>query len=150
MRRGRPGTLAAVPEVAPPAGDVRRPAGGSSPLGAAARRVRPWCGAAGYGLIITPTFEDLAVFQRVGESTDVVRKEMYDFEDKGGRHIALRPEMTASVARAFIEHRPTHRGRPGTPGPTSATSGPRPGDTGSSTRSGSKPSAAPTPISTSK
>ena len=63
--------------------------------------------AAGYGLIITPTFEDLAVFKRVGESTDVVRKEMYDFEDKGGRHIALRPEVTASVARAFIEHRPT-------------------------------------------
>jgi histidyl-tRNA synthetase len=63
--------------------------------------------AAAYGLILTPTFEDLAVFQRVGESTDVVRKEMYDFVDKGGRHVALRPEMTASVARAFIEHRPT-------------------------------------------
>ena len=62
--------------------------------------------AAGYGLIITPTFEDIAVFQRVGESTDVVRKEMYDFEDKGGRHIALRPEVTASVARAYIQHRP--------------------------------------------
>jgi histidyl-tRNA synthetase len=62
--------------------------------------------AAGYGLIITPTFEDLAVFQRVGASTDVVRKQMYDFDDKGGRRIALRPEMTASVARAFIEHRP--------------------------------------------
>jgi histidyl-tRNA synthetase len=63
--------------------------------------------AAGYGLVLTPTFEDLAVFQRVGESTDVVRKQMYDFDDKGGRHIALRPEMTASVARAFIEHRPS-------------------------------------------
>jgi histidyl-tRNA synthetase len=62
--------------------------------------------AAGYGLIIIPTFEDVAVFQRVGESTDVVRKQMYDFDDKGGRHLALRPEMTASVARAFIEHRP--------------------------------------------
>lgn len=61
---------------------------------------------AGYGLIITPTFEDIAVFQRVGESTDVVRKEMYDFEDKGGRHVALRPEVTASVARAYIQHRP--------------------------------------------
>ncbi|HLY82928.1 MAG TPA: histidine--tRNA ligase [Acidimicrobiales bacterium] len=63
--------------------------------------------AAGYGLILTPIFEDLAVFQRVGESTDVVRKEMYDFEDKGGRHIALRPEMTASVVRAYLQHRPT-------------------------------------------
>ncbi|MGH9057352.1 MAG: histidine--tRNA ligase [Acidimicrobiales bacterium] len=62
--------------------------------------------AAGYGLVITPTFEDVGVFERVGESTDVVRKEMYDFRDKGGRHLALRPEMTASVARAFIEHRP--------------------------------------------
>ena len=61
---------------------------------------------AGYGLIITPTFEDISVFQRVGETTDVVRKEMYDFEDKGGRHVALRPEVTASVARAFIQHRP--------------------------------------------
>ncbi len=61
---------------------------------------------AGYGLILTPTFEDLAVFQRVGEATDIVRKEMYDFEDKGGRHVALRPEMTASVVRAFIEHHP--------------------------------------------
>jgi histidyl-tRNA synthetase len=62
--------------------------------------------AAGYGLIITPTFEDIAVFRRVGESTDIVRKEMYDFEDKGGRHVALRPELTASVARAYIQHRP--------------------------------------------
>ncbi len=62
--------------------------------------------AAGYGLIVTPTFEDLGVFQRLGESTDVVRKEMYTFEDKGGRHIALRPEVTAQVARVFIEHRP--------------------------------------------
>lgn len=61
---------------------------------------------AGYGLILTPTFEDVAVFKRVGESTDVVRKEMYDFEDKGGRRVALRPEVTASVARAFIQHRP--------------------------------------------
>jgi histidyl-tRNA synthetase len=63
--------------------------------------------AAGYGLLLTPTFEDVAVFQRVGESTDVVRKEMYDFFDKGGRHIALRPEMTASIVRAYIQHRPT-------------------------------------------
>ncbi len=64
-------------------------------------------GRAGYGLVITPTFEDLGVFQRIGEATDVVRKEMYDFLDKGNRHVALRPEQTASVARAFIQHRPT-------------------------------------------
>ena len=60
----------------------------------------------GYGLIQSPMFEDLGVFQRLGEGTDVVTKEMYDFEDKGGRHIALRPEGTASVARAFVEHHP--------------------------------------------
>ncbi len=62
---------------------------------------------AGYGLILTPTFEDIGVFQRIGASTDVVRKEMYDFVDKGQRHVALRPEQTASVVRAFIQHRPT-------------------------------------------
>jgi histidyl-tRNA synthetase len=61
---------------------------------------------AGYGLIQQPMFEDVGVFQRLGEGTDVVRKEMYDFEDKGGRRIALRPEGTASVVRAFVEHRP--------------------------------------------
>jgi histidyl-tRNA synthetase len=61
---------------------------------------------AGYGLLVNPAFEDLAVFQRVGEGTDVVRKEMYDFLDKGGRRIALRPEGTASVVRAFVQHRP--------------------------------------------
>lgn len=62
---------------------------------------------AGYGLLQSPLFEDIGVFQRVGEGTDVVRKEMYDFSDKGGRHVALRPEGTASVARAFVQHRPT-------------------------------------------
>jgi len=65
--------------------------------------------AAGYGLVISPMFEDVGVFRRVGESTDVVRKEMYDFYDKGDppRHLALRPEGTASVVRAFVQHRPT-------------------------------------------
>ena len=62
---------------------------------------------AGYGLIIPPMFEDLGVFLRLGEATDVVTKEMYDFEDKGGRRVALRPEQTASVCRAFVQHRPT-------------------------------------------
>jgi histidyl-tRNA synthetase len=60
----------------------------------------------GFDLVVTPVFEHLEVFQRVGESTDVVRKEMYDFEDKGGRRIALRPEGTAGVARAFAQHHP--------------------------------------------
>jgi histidyl-tRNA synthetase len=62
---------------------------------------------AGYGQIVTPLLEDLGVFTRIGDATDVVTKEMYDFVDKGERHIALRPEMTASVCRAFAEHRPT-------------------------------------------
>jgi histidyl-tRNA synthetase len=61
---------------------------------------------AGYGQLITPLLEDLGVFTRIGDATDVVTKEMYDFVDKGDRHIALRPEMTASVCRAFAEHRP--------------------------------------------
>jgi histidyl-tRNA synthetase len=64
------------------------------------------CGQAGYGLIQSPMFEDVGVFARVGEGTDVVTKEMYEFTDKGGRALALRPEGTASVARAFVEHRP--------------------------------------------
>ena len=63
-------------------------------------------GSAGYGQVISPLLEDLGVFQRLGEATDVVTKEMYDFVDKGGRHIALRPELTASVCRAFVQHRP--------------------------------------------
>jgi histidyl-tRNA synthetase len=61
---------------------------------------------AGYRQIISPIMEDLGVFTRIGEATDVVTKEMYDFVDKGGRHVALRPELTASVCRAFVEHRP--------------------------------------------
>jgi histidyl-tRNA synthetase len=61
----------------------------------------------GYGLVVTPLFEHLEVFQRVGEHTDVVRKEMYDFLDKGGRRLALRPEGTAPVVRAYVQHRPT-------------------------------------------
>ena len=62
---------------------------------------------AGYGLVLSPMFEEVGVFERVGEGTDVVRKEMYDFDDKGGRRIALRPEGTASVVRAYVQHRPT-------------------------------------------
>ncbi len=63
-------------------------------------------GRAGYGLVVNPVFEDVEVFRRVGEGTDIVRKEMYEFEDKGGRRLALRPEGTAPVVRAFVQHRP--------------------------------------------
>lgn len=62
--------------------------------------------AAGYGQVVPPLLEDIGVFHRVGEATDVVTKEMYDFVDKGERHVALRPEQTASVCRAFVQHRP--------------------------------------------
>jgi histidyl-tRNA synthetase len=61
----------------------------------------------GYGLVVTPVFEHREVFSRVGESTDVVRKEMYEFLDKGERPLALRPEGTAPVVRAYVQHRPT-------------------------------------------
>lgn len=60
----------------------------------------------GYGYIETPIFEDTALFVRgVGESTDVVSKEMYTFEDKGGRSLTLKPEGTAGVLRAMLESR---------------------------------------------
>ena len=59
----------------------------------------------GYDEIRVPVIEALELFQRgVGEATDVVQKEMYNFEDKGGRKIALRPEGTAGVVRAYIEN----------------------------------------------
>ena len=61
----------------------------------------------GYGLVITPVFEHVEVFQRVGASTDVVRKEMYELTDRGDRRLALRPEGTAPVVRSYVEHRPT-------------------------------------------
>lgn len=60
----------------------------------------------GFGLCLTPVYEHVEVFKRVGETTDVVSKEMYEFEDKGGRHLVLRPEGTAPVVRAFVQHRP--------------------------------------------
>jgi histidyl-tRNA synthetase len=61
----------------------------------------------GFGLAMSPGFEDAEVFRRSsGESSDVVRKEMYEFKDRGGRDIALRPEGTASVVRAYVQHSP--------------------------------------------
>lgn len=58
-----------------------------------------------YKEIITPVFEDTSLFARsIGEATDIVSKEMYTFNDRSGDNITLRPEMTAGVIRAFIEH----------------------------------------------
>jgi histidyl-tRNA synthetase len=60
---------------------------------------------AGYEPIATPVFEDTELFERgVGRSTDIVRKEMFTFEDKGGRSLTLRPEGTAPICRAYLEH----------------------------------------------
>jgi len=60
---------------------------------------------AGYEPIATPSFEDTELFERgVGHSTDIVRKEMFTFEDKGGRSLTLRPEGTAAICRAYLEH----------------------------------------------
>jgi histidyl-tRNA synthetase len=62
-------------------------------------------GAAGYGRIETPVFEATELFARgVGEATDIVQKEMYTFDDGGGRSLTLRPEGTAPVCRAYVEH----------------------------------------------
>ena len=66
---------------------------------------------AGYGYVEAPVFEDTELFARgVGESTDVVSKEMYSFEDRGGRSLTLRPEGTAGVVRAVLEHN-LHKGQ---------------------------------------
>ncbi len=59
----------------------------------------------GYSEIRTPVFENVELFKRaVGDTTDIVEKEMFAFEDRGGRHLALRPEGTAGVVRAYLEH----------------------------------------------
>ena len=77
----------------------------------AARRARVYAataellGRAGYARIETPVFEDTELFARsVGEATDIVRKEMFTFEDLGGRSVTLRPEATAAICRAYVEH----------------------------------------------
>jgi histidyl-tRNA synthetase len=67
----------------------------------------------GYGEIRTPTFEDTGLFLRgVGGSTDIVEKEMYTFQDKGGGDLTLRPEGTASIVRAYLEHGMASRPQP--------------------------------------
>jgi histidyl-tRNA synthetase len=68
---------------------------------------------AGYEPIATPSFEDTELFERgVGRSTDIVRKEMFTFEDKGERSLTLRPEGTAPICRAYLEHGMHKRAQP--------------------------------------
>jgi histidyl-tRNA synthetase len=79
-----------------------RDAAGRRALKSQAERI---LGAAGYERIETPAFESTELFARgVGEATDIVQKEMYSFDDGGGRSLTLRPEGTAPVCRAYIEH----------------------------------------------
>src|SRR3954463_8971095 len=68
---------------------------------------------AGYRRIDLPIFEDTDLFARgVGESTDIVQKQMFTFTDQGGRSLTLRPEATASVCRAYLEHGMQKRAQP--------------------------------------
>src|SRR5437763_1686825 len=86
------GTFDVLPEQEPARTAVER----------AARRILE---GAGYRRIETPAFEATELFSRtVGEATDIVQKEMYTFEDAGGRSLTLRPEGTAPVCRAYLEH----------------------------------------------
>src|SRR3954468_19040289 len=85
-----------VPEYLPPDSNTW--------LALQAELVRPAVNA-GYGYLELPVFEDTSLFVRgVGESTDVVSKEMYTFIDRGGRSLTLRPEGTAGAMRSVIEH----------------------------------------------
>jgi len=69
------------------------------------KKVREIFSSFNYSEIRTPLFEETSLFARsIGEETDIVSKEMYTFNDRGNTSITLRPEMTASVVRAFFEH----------------------------------------------
>ena len=71
------------------------------------------CALFGYGRIETPVFEDADLFVRsVGQETDIVEKEMYTFPDRGGQMLALRPEGTVGVCRAYLEHGMSNRPQP--------------------------------------
>jgi histidyl-tRNA synthetase len=70
-----------------------------------AREAERVCAVYGYRPIQTPGFEDTALFRRTsGEGSDIVQKEMYTFEDRAGRSLTLRPEATAPIVRAYLEH----------------------------------------------
>ena len=69
------------------------------------KNIREICDAYGYGEVRIPVFENTSLFARgVGDTTDVVQKEMYTFEDKGHRSLTLRPEGTSGVVRCVLEH----------------------------------------------
>lgn len=75
--------------------------------------LREICHEFGYEEIRTPIFEETELFLRgVGDTTDIVQKEMYTFEDAGGRSVTLRPENTASAVRAYVENKMAYRSQP--------------------------------------
>lgn len=75
--------------------------------------IRKICTEFGFGEIRTPSFEHTELLQRgVGETTDIVQKEMYTFEDRGGRSVTLKPEGTAPAVRAYVEHNLSQEAQP--------------------------------------
>jgi histidyl-tRNA synthetase len=77
------------------------------------RAIEEQCTQYGWSRISTPGFEDTGLFERTsGEASDVVHKEMYTFEDRGDRSVTLRPEGTAPIARAYVEHGLAHEPQP--------------------------------------
>jgi histidyl-tRNA synthetase len=77
------------------------------------RTIEEQCTQYGWSRISTPGFEDTGLFERTsGEASDVVHKEMYTFEDRGDRSVTLRPEGTAPIARAYVEHGLAHEPQP--------------------------------------
>src|SRR5439155_24233218 len=100
-----PARLSAAMDFTPPRGtqDLLPPR--SESLAALARAAARIAGLYGYRFVETPAFEATELFSRTaGESSEVVTKEMYTFQDKGGRSLTLRPEGTAPVVRAFLAH----------------------------------------------
>ena len=102
-----------APQIQAPRGTYDVLAQQASARVALEARARSILESAGYERIETPTFEATELFARgVGSSTDIVRKEMFSFEDAGGRALTLRPEGTAPVCRAFVEHGMHKRSKP--------------------------------------
>src|SRR5215212_11646663 len=98
-------TRSAQRALAAPRGTFDVLPGGGRPRRALGRLAEEVLERAGYGYAETPVFESTELFARgVGEATDIVQKEMFTFDDQGGRSLTLRPEGTAPVCRAYVEH----------------------------------------------
>ena len=105
LARTRFSPSSARPEARGAARHSRHPSRRAAALAAGHRELERLCALYGYRRIQTPGFEDTELFQRTsGEGSDVVQKEMYTFADRGGRSLTLRPEGTAPICRAYLEH----------------------------------------------